>query len=59
MKAMDVLSKLSNLLSDEEKTKLDIEYKKLQQLKLQADIAKTKAETNRITDNDEGEIEDD
>ncbi|MEW9939974.1 terminase small subunit [Clostridium butyricum] len=59
MKAMDVLSKLSNLLSDEEKTKLDIEYKKLQQLKLQVDIEKTKAETNRITDNDEGEIEDD
>lgn len=59
MKAMDMLSKLSNLLSDEEKTQLDIEYKKLQALKLQADIDKTKAETNRITDNDEPEVEDD
>ena len=59
MKAMDMLSKLSNLLSDEEKTQLDIEYKKLQALKLKADIDKTKAETNRITDNDEIEVEDD
>lgn len=59
MKAMDMLSKLSNLLSDEEKTQLDIEYKKLQALKLQADIDKTKAETSRITDNDEVEVEDD
>lgn len=59
MKAMDMLAKLSNLLSDEEKTQLDIEYKKLQGLKLKADIDKTKAETNRITDNDETEIEDD
>ena len=59
MKAMDMLSKLSNLLSDEEKTRLDIEYKKLQGLKLQTDIEKTKAETNRITDNDENEVEDD
>lgn len=59
MKAMNMLSKLSNLLSDEEKIKLDIEYKKLQGLKLQTDIAKTKAETNRITDNDENEVEDD
>lgn len=59
MKAMDMLSKLSNLLSDEEKTRLDIEYKKLQGLKLQADIDKIKAETNKITDNDEIEVEDD
>lgn len=59
MKAMDMLAKLSNLLSDEEKTQLDIEYKKLQGLKLKADIDKTKAETNRITGDDEIEIEDD
>ncbi|KQB77231.1 terminase small subunit [Clostridium butyricum] len=58
-KALEFLSKHLNLLSDEEKTKLDIENKKLQALKLQADIDKTKAETSRITDNDEGEIEDD
>lgn len=59
MKAMDMLSKLSNLLSDEEKTQLDIEYKKLQGLKLQADIDKIKAETSRITGDDEVEVEDD
>lgn len=59
MKAMDFLSKHLNLLSDEEKIKLDIENKKLQALKLQADIDKTKAETNRITDSDEPEVEDD
>ena len=53
------ISKKDLLLSDEEKTQLDIEYKKLQGLKLKADIDKTKAETNRITDNDETEIEDD
>ena len=62
MKAMDVLAKLSNLLSDEEKTKLDIEYKKIQALKLQADIIKTKAETARIAskgngNDSDGEIE--
>lgn len=39
MKAMEVLSKLSNLLSDEEKTKLDLEYKKLQNDKLNAEIS--------------------
>jgi phage terminase small subunit len=42
MKAMDVLSKLSNLLSDEEKTKLDLEYRRLQNVKLQVDIEKAK-----------------
>lgn len=40
MKAMEVLSKLSNLLSDEEKGKLDIEHKKLSNEKLRADIDK-------------------
>jgi phage terminase small subunit len=44
MKAMDVLSKLSNLLSDEEKTKLDLEYRRLQNAKLQVDIEKAKNE---------------
>lgn len=46
MKAMEVLSKLSNLLSDEEKTKLDIEYKKLQNRKLGAEIAKIGGDKN-------------
>ena len=50
MKAMDFLSKHTNLLSDEEKTKLDIEYKNLQ-------IEKTKAEINKLTGNNQ-EIED-
>jgi phage terminase small subunit len=40
MKAMEVLAKLSNLLSDEEKIKLDLEYKRLQNAKLEAEIAK-------------------
>ncbi|WP_105176867.1 terminase small subunit [Clostridium cagae] len=59
MKALDFLTKHCNLLSDEEKIKLDLEYKKLQGNKLKADIEKTKAETNRITENDEIEVEDD
>ncbi|NFO86095.1 phage portal protein [Clostridium botulinum] len=59
MKALDFLTKHCNLLSDEEKIKLDIENKKFQGEKLQADIEKTKAETNRITENDEIEVEDD
>ncbi|MCH5138267.1 terminase small subunit [Clostridiaceae bacterium UIB06] len=59
MKAMEVLSKLSNLLSDEEKTRLDLEYKKLNNEKAKAEIDKIKAETNRITDNDEPDVEDD
>ena len=52
MKAMEVLSKLSNLLSDEEKTKLDIEYKRIQNEKLKAEVAK-------VTGNDEPQIESD
>lgn len=39
MKAMEMLAKLSNLLSDEEKTKLDLEYKKLQIAKLETEVA--------------------
>jgi len=50
MKAMDFLNKHCNLLNDEEKTKLDLEYKRLQNEKLQA-------ETNKITGADV-EIED-
>lgn len=52
MKAMEVLAKLSNLLSDEEKIKLELEYKKLSNDKLKAEITK-------ITGEDEPEIEDD
>jgi len=52
MKAMDFLTKHYNLLSDEEKTKLDIEYKKLANDKLRAEITK-------ITGEDEPEVEDD
>ena len=52
MKAMEMLAKLSNLLSDEEKTKLDIEYKRLQNRKLGAEITK-------ITGDGEEETEDD
>ncbi len=59
MKALDFLTKHCNLLSDEEKIQLDIENKKLQGDKLKADIEKTRAETNRITENDEIEVEDD
>ena len=50
MKAMDFLSKYKDLLSDEEKTKLDIEYKTLQN-------EKAKAEINKLTGNNQ-EIED-
>lgn len=42
MKAMEVLSKLSNLLSDEEKTKLQIENMRYQNTKLQAETEKIK-----------------
>lgn len=44
MKAMEILSKLSNLLSDEEKTNLELEYKKLQGEKLRAEIEKVKGD---------------
>lgn len=58
-KAIDFLMKHLGYLDEETKRKLDIVNKKLQGEKLQADIEKTKAETNRITDNDENEVEDD
>lgn len=40
MKALDFLTKHCNLLSDEEKIKLEIENKKLQNAKLEAEVAK-------------------
>lgn len=40
MKALEFLTKHCNLLSDEEKIKLDIENKKLQNAKLEAEVAK-------------------
>jgi phage terminase small subunit len=52
MKALDFLTKHCNLLNDEEKIKLDIENKKLNN-------AKIKAEINKITGDDEPEVEDD
>ncbi|WP_315076226.1 terminase small subunit [uncultured Clostridium sp.] len=42
MKALDFLTKHCNLLSDEEKIQLDIENKKLQNVKLQAETEKIK-----------------
>lgn len=56
-KAMDFLDKHLEYLSPIEKLKF--EYAKLQNEKLKVDIEKTKAETNRITENDEIEVEDD
>lgn len=52
MKAMDFLKQHTNLLSDEEKSKLDIENKKLNNDKIRAEITK-------ITGADEPEVEDD
>ncbi len=60
MKAMAELRKIKNLLDEKEKLQLDMEYKKLQGEKLQADIIKVKAETARITGSrNEDDIEDD
>ena len=42
MKALDFLTKHCNLLSDEEKTKLDIENKRLQNIKLRVETEKIK-----------------
>ena len=42
MKALDFITKHCNLLSDEEKIKLDIENKKLQNIKLKAETEKIK-----------------
>lgn len=51
MKAMEMLAKLSNLLSDEEKTKLDLEYRKLQNIRLKAEIDKLKGNKNSTINN--------
>lgn len=55
MKAMDFLTKHVDLLSDEEKTTLDLEYKKLQNQKVEMEITKLK----QIIGEDEEEVEDD
>jgi len=52
MKALDFLTKHCNLLDDETKSKLESENKKLQNDKLRAEI-------NKISNNDENEVEDD
>lgn len=52
MKAMEFLTKHCNLLNDNEKNQLDLEYKKLQNEKI-------KAEINRITGDDDLDVEDD
>ncbi len=57
MKAMEVLSKLSNLLSDEEKTKLDIEYMQLRNNKLSIENKKATGEDLEIEDTEELENE--
>lgn len=60
MKALDFLNKHLNLLSDEDKVRLDIVNKKLKGEKLQVDIEKSRAEIARITGNNDSEnIEDD
>lgn len=58
MKAMDFLNKHCNLLNDEEKTKLELENKRLQNEKAQAEIDKLKGDNIEIEDTDEleGEI---
>lgn len=58
MKAMDMLAKLSNLLNDEERTKLELEYKNLQNEKTKAEIDKLKGDNIEVEDTDEleGEI---
>lgn len=58
MKALDFLTKHCNLLNDEEKTKLDIEYKKLQNKNLQTDIDRKTGNNVEIEDTEEleGEI---
>ena len=52
MKALDVLNRYSNLLSDEEKVKLEIENKKLANRKLSAEL-------NKINGTDDTNVEDD
>lgn len=54
MKAIAELRKIKNLLDEKEKLQLDIENKRLQSEKLQADIVKVKAETARIASKGNG-----
>lgn len=56
MKAMDFITKHCNLLSDEEKIQLDLEYKKLQNEKIEVEIDKLK---QSIESDDKEEVEDD
>jgi phage terminase small subunit len=51
LKAMDMLVKISNLLSNEEKIKLELEYKKLTNEKIKAEINSIKGNGNG-TDNE-------
>lgn len=53
LKAMDFLTKHCNLLNDEEKTQLEIEYKKLQNKKVLAEINKITGDNQEIEDTDE------
>ena len=48
MKALDFLNKHLNLLSDEDKIKLDLEYRKLQNAKLENEV--TRANKNNKKD---------
>lgn len=50
MKALEFLNKHLNLLSDEDKTKLDIENKKLQNAKLETEIERLKGNSNTNID---------
>ncbi|MBS5330589.1 terminase small subunit [Limosilactobacillus oris] len=52
MKALDVLNRYSNLLSDEEKVKLELENKKIANRKLSAEL-------NKINGTDDTNVEDD
>jgi phage terminase small subunit len=54
MKALDFLTKHCNLLSDEEKTKLDVEYKKVQIAKVKAEIKNITGETDKEDFKDDG-----
>lgn len=57
MKAMDFLSKHANLLKDEEKIKLDIEYKRLQNAKLGAEIDRINGDNESEEYEEDGFIE--
>jgi phage terminase small subunit len=57
MKAMDMLAKLSNLLSDEEKTRLELEYMQLRNNKVSIENKKATGEDLEIEDTEELENE--